>query len=52
MVIGSSCGIGRVIARALATRAAAVCINYATGTAEADAAAGEIAGSGGRVTVV
>jgi hypothetical protein len=34
IVTGSSRGIGRAIARALAARGAAICINYATRTAE------------------
>src|SRR5205085_1443868 len=40
---------GRAIARALAARGAAICINYATRAVEAEAAAGEIAATGGRV---
>jgi NAD(P)-dependent dehydrogenase (short-subunit alcohol dehydrogenase family) len=49
IVTGSSRGIGRAIARALAARGAAICINYATRTAEAKAAATEITAAGGRV---
>jgi len=52
IVTGSSRGIGRAIARALATRGAGVCINYATSAAEADAAANEIAETGGRVIAI
>jgi NAD(P)-dependent dehydrogenase (short-subunit alcohol dehydrogenase family) len=52
IVTGSSRGIGRAIARTLATRGATICINYATRTAEAEAAAGEIAEMGGRVIVI
>ena len=49
IVTGSSRGIGRAIARALSMRGAAICINYATRTAEAEAAAAEIAATGRRV---
>src|SRR5260370_20029848 len=49
IVTGSSRGIERAIARALAARGAAICINYAGRTAEAEAAAAEIAAAGGRV---
>jgi len=49
IVTGGSRGIGRAIARALAARGAAICIKYATRTVEADAVAGEIAATGGRV---
>src|ERR1700736_5714486 len=49
IVTGGSRGIGRAIARALAARGAAICINYATRPVEAEAAAGEIAATGGRV---
>jgi 3-oxoacyl-[acyl-carrier protein] reductase len=52
IVTGGSRGIGRAIARALAARGAAVCINYATHGPEADAAAGEIAATGGRVIAI
>ena len=52
IVTGSSRGIGRAIARALAERGAAICINYATRTAEAEAAAAEIAATGGRVIAI
>ena len=52
IVTGSSRGIGRAIARALAARGAAVCINYATHAAEAEAAAAEIAATGGRVIAI
>jgi NAD(P)-dependent dehydrogenase (short-subunit alcohol dehydrogenase family) len=48
MVTGSSRGIGRAIAKTLAARGAAVCINYATSAREAEAAASEIAATGGR----
>src|SRR5260370_40476144 len=49
IVTGSSRGIERAIARALAARGAAICINYAGRTAEAEAAAAEIAAAGGGV---
>ena len=52
IVTGGSRGIGRAIARALAARGAAVCINYATRVAEADAAATEDAATGGRVIAI
>src|SRR5205823_13045583 len=52
IVTGSSRGIGRAVARALAARGAAVCINYATRTAEAEAAAAEIAANGGPVIAI
>jgi 3-oxoacyl-[acyl-carrier protein] reductase len=52
IVTGSSRGIGRATARALATRGARVCINYATHAAEADAAANEISETGGRVIAI
>jgi 3-oxoacyl-[acyl-carrier protein] reductase len=49
IVTGSSRGIGRAIARVLAARGAAVCINYSNGAAAAETPAGEIAAAGGRV---
>jgi 3-oxoacyl-[acyl-carrier protein] reductase len=52
IVTGSSWGIGRAIGRALAARGAAICINYVGRTAEAEAAAGEIAATGGRVIAI
>ena len=52
LVTGGSRGIGRAISRALAARGAAICINYATRAVEAEAAAGEIAATGGRVIAV
>jgi len=52
IVTGSSRGIGRAIARALAARGAAVCINYANGAAAAQTAADEIAAAGGRVIAI
>jgi 3-oxoacyl-[acyl-carrier protein] reductase len=52
IVTGGSRGIGRAIARALAARGAAICINYATRAIEAEAAASEIAAKGGRVIAV
>jgi 3-oxoacyl-[acyl-carrier protein] reductase len=48
IVTGGSRGIGRAIARALAAKGAAVCINYANHATEAEAAADEIAAAGGR----
>jgi 3-oxoacyl-[acyl-carrier protein] reductase len=52
IVTGSSRGIGRTIARALAARGVAICINYAGRTAEAETVAAEIAAEGGRVIAV
>jgi 3-oxoacyl-[acyl-carrier protein] reductase len=52
IVTGSSRGIGRAIARALASRGAAICINYATRASEAQAAAAEIAAAGGHVIAI
>jgi 3-oxoacyl-[acyl-carrier protein] reductase len=52
IVTGSSRGIGRAIARALAARGAAICINYADRTAAAEAAAAEIAAAGRRVIAI
>ena len=52
IVTGSSPGIGRAIARALAARSAAICIKYATRVAEAEAAAAEIAAAGGRIIAI
>src|SRR6201987_1750006 len=52
IVTGGSRGIGRAVSRALAARGAAICINYATRAVEAEAAAGEIAATGGRVIAV
>ena len=52
IVTGGSRGIGRAISQALAARGAAICINYATRAVEAEAAAGEIAATGGRVIAV
>ena len=52
IVTGSSRGIGRAIARTLAARGAAICINYAGRTAEAEAVAAEIAAAGGRVIAI
>src|SRR3954452_12927487 len=52
IVTGSSRGIGRAVARALAARGVAICINYATRTAEAEAVVGEIAATGGRVIAI
>src|SRR5260370_33539393 len=48
IVTGRSRGIERAIARALAARGAAICITYEGRTAEAEAAAAEIAAAGGR----
>lgn len=48
IVTGASRGIGRAIARTLAARGAAVCVNYASHGAEAAALAAEIAEAGGR----
>jgi 3-oxoacyl-[acyl-carrier protein] reductase len=52
IVTGSSRGIGRAIARALAARGAAICINCATRTAEAEAAAAEIAATARRAIAI
>jgi 3-oxoacyl-[acyl-carrier protein] reductase len=52
IVTGSSRGIGRAIARALAARGAAICINYASRAAEAEAAATEIEATGRRVIAI
>ena len=48
IVTGASRGIGRAIARRLAARGAAICVNYATREHEAEAVVAEIAGVGGR----
>jgi 3-oxoacyl-[acyl-carrier protein] reductase len=52
IVTGSSRGVGRAIARALAARGAAICINYAIHAAEAEAAAAESEATGGRVIAI
>jgi 3-oxoacyl-[acyl-carrier protein] reductase len=52
IVTGSSRGIGRAIVRTLAARGAAICINYASRAAEAEAAAAEIVATGGRAITI
>ena len=52
IVTGGSRGIGRAIARALAARGTAVCINYADSAAEAKTAANEITAAGGRIIAI
>jgi 3-oxoacyl-[acyl-carrier protein] reductase len=52
IVTGASRGIGRAIARALAARGAAVCVNYVARRAEAEAVVAEIAAAGGRALAV
>jgi 3-oxoacyl-[acyl-carrier protein] reductase len=52
IVTGSSRGIGRAIARALAARGAAICINYASRAAEAELATAEIAATGRQVIAI
>jgi 3-oxoacyl-[acyl-carrier protein] reductase len=47
-VTGGSRGIGRAIARLLAQRGAAVCVNYAAHADAAEALVAEIVGDGGR----
>src|SRR5277367_3317570 len=52
IVTGASRGIGRAIALRLARCGAAICVNYATRAAEAEAVVAEIAGAGGRAIAV
>jgi NAD(P)-dependent dehydrogenase (short-subunit alcohol dehydrogenase family) len=52
IVTGASRGIGRAIARELAARGAAVCVNYVARRAEAEAVTAEIAATGGRAVAV
>ncbi len=52
IVTGASRGIGRAIARRLAARGAAICVNYATREDEAEAVVGEITTAGGRAVAV
>jgi 3-oxoacyl-[acyl-carrier protein] reductase len=49
IVTGGSRGIGRTIARALAARGTAICVNYTARTAEAEAA---LTAAGGRVIAI
>ena len=52
IVTGGSRGIGRAISRALASRGAAVCVNYTARAAEAEALVAEISAAGGRAIAV
>ncbi len=52
LVTGSSRGIGRAVARALAAEGYPVCINYLRRGAEAEALAAELTAQGGRSTAV
>src|SRR5262245_60721726 len=52
VVTGGARGIGRVTARLLAQRGAAVCVNYAAHADAAEALVGEIATAGGRAIAV
>ncbi len=52
VVTGASRGLGRAIARRLAQEGAAVCVNYRTRTAEAEATVEEIRAAGGRAIAV
>lgn len=52
VVTGASRGIGRAVALLLASKGAAVCINYATHADAAEAAVREIRGGGGRAIAV
>jgi 3-oxoacyl-[acyl-carrier protein] reductase len=52
LVTGSSRGIGKAIARALAERGAAVAVNYVRRAGEADAVAAAIRSSGGKALAV
>jgi 3-oxoacyl-[acyl-carrier protein] reductase len=52
VVTGGSRGIGAAISRRLAQLGAAVCINYAARSTEADALAAELTAAGGRVIAV
>src|SRR5262249_2650950 len=52
LVTGASRGLGRAIARRLAQDGAAVCVNYANRTAEAESLADEVRTAGGRAIVV
>ena len=52
IVTGGSRGIGRAISRALASRGAAVCVNYLARAAEAEALVAEISAAGGRAIAV
>ncbi len=52
LVTGASRGLGKAIALRLAREGAAVCVNYVSRTAEAEAVAEEIRASGGRSIAV
>ncbi len=52
IVTGGSRGIGRAISRGLASRGAAVCVNYTARAAEAEALVAEISAAGGRAIAV
>jgi 3-oxoacyl-[acyl-carrier protein] reductase len=52
LVTGAARGIGRATARRLAAHGAAVCVNYLTRDAEAEAVAAEIRAGGGRAIAV
>jgi NAD(P)-dependent dehydrogenase (short-subunit alcohol dehydrogenase family) len=52
VVTGGARGLGRAMARLLAQRGAAVCVNYAAHADEAEAVVAEIAAAGGRAIAI